>query len=112
MASELMDISRRVARIDDGPIGKVLDKYWDKIHDLESDLEEAQREYDLASSYHGNGQQDSEYMKKEIQNIIDTLNGLSMKSFSRLLEKESVYIKKLGTPEKYVEKRRSEIFPK
>lgn len=96
----------------DGPIKEVLHKYWNKLHDLEYDLEKASKEYDMAASYNGYpAERDSEKMIKRIVDLTKKINELSMKQFADLIKEEDGYIKDYGTPSAYVNRVRSDIFP-
>lgn len=110
-SKRLAAIVKKIAKIDDGPVGVVLDRYWNTLHDLESALERAKRDYGVASSYSGKGQADAEYMMEQIDIVLGEVSNIATKSFSHLVEKESMYLKKWGTPDDHVKKRRDEIFP-
>ena len=108
----MSDIAKRIARIDDGPVGKILDKYWNRMHDMEAELESAKRDYGYATSYPNEGEDDAEYMMNEIDEVLGAISEITTKKFSHLLEKESMFIKKWNTPESYVKERRTKMFPK
>jgi len=113
------DLDRRAAlglvkkgALRDGPVGEVLDRYWNTIHELESDLTDAINEYDTAASYAGGpGRQDAQAMLKEIQLVINQLEALSTRAFSKLVDAESKFVREHGTPEDYTERMRDEMFP-
>lgn len=96
----------------DGPVKSVLEKFWNKIHDLEYALEQAAKEYDLAASYNDfPAERDSEQMMKKVNDLVKKIEDLSMKEFAKLIKEEDKFIKDYGTPSEYVSRVRREMFP-
>jgi hypothetical protein len=115
IASELPkgDSRRRqlLAVLRDGPVGRVLDKYWNTIHDLEYDLDNALKDYDEAMSYRGKpGEKDAREMFAEIQGIKAMLTRLTQ-AFSGISKGEAEFVKRWGEPTEYAADMRAEIFP-
>lgn len=109
---KLIKSIRTIAALKDGPVGEVLDKNWNTIHDIEDQLSDAAHSYDVASSYHGKvGEQEAKSVLNEINNVVKKLNELS-KEFEKLAREESIFIKKYGHPDVYSENIRKEIYPR
>ena len=105
-------IASDVVSAKEGPVNKILGKYWNTIHDIEQFLGNSLQEYDVSASYSGSpAERDSKDMMKEINSVIKKLESLSMKDFARLADKERKFVGKYGTPEEYAEKVRAEMFP-
>ena len=91
-----------------GPLSKVLNKYWNGLHDLEYDLEQVMQEYDGAASLPSTGtrlrsERDAKNMMKAISSTIKAVKALadSGGAFDKLLSAESDFINKHGPPEAY-----------
>jgi hypothetical protein len=111
VAGELVKVARDLTAAK-GPFLEGIDKYWNELHDLERNLEQASYEYDVAASYRGKeGMRDAEAMKAHIKQARQHLQKLT-DSFSTITNHELKFIKKHGTPEQYVERKREEMFPR
>jgi len=109
--AELKEAGGRKARLGDGPVGSVLDKYWDMLHDLEHDLQEAAKSYNFASSYvEKGGKNDAEEVLKKVKEVKGAVEKVSMKLFRELFEAEEKFTKEHGHPSEYVEKVRNEMY--
>jgi hypothetical protein len=101
-----------VAALSDGPVGRALQPVWNRLHDLETDLETAAHEYDVAGSYIGKpAERDAKDMVRKIQEVVKELEALSMKKFDQLVDAEAKFLRKYGKPDVYVDQVRREIFP-
>ena len=98
------------AKIGDGPVGKVLDKKWNVIHDFEDDLEQVAHSYDVASSYVGKpGEKPALLVLSEIKNVVKKLNELHTE-FQKLYDAEEKFTSQFGHPNKYADQIRSQIY--
>jgi len=103
---------RRVtAKLGDGPIGKVLDKYWNKFHDFEYELEQAMHSYYTAESYPGKGKKMAKDVIAQTEKVLKEIKNVSMKSLGKLFEAEDKFTKKFKHPDDYSLKERERIFP-
>lgn len=103
--------SAKKARLGDGPVGEVLENYWNTIHDLEYDLKEAMKAYDMAASYvEGEGKKEAETVIKAVEKAQKELEKLSRKVFNDLFEAEEKFTKQHGHPEKYMDRIRRNMF--
>ena len=104
-------MAERVAALRDGPAGRVLDRHWNKIHDIQDALESVAHEYDVASSYKGKpGERDALKVMQAFKETLRNLEAVS-KSFDKLYKAEEAFVKKHGEPDDYADKVRSEIYP-
>lgn len=96
----------------DGPAGRALSNNWNRIHDLENELESALHEYDVAASYTGKpGERDAKKVMASIQTALRALGALHS-VFDNVHKAESAFIRKHGSPEDYADKTRSKMFPR
>lgn len=103
----------RKAVLSDGPIGKVLDRYWNVLHDLENDLEKAGRDYDDAASYMGGpAVKAAKDMLKELKKVTDAVEDISLGLFNGLAEGELSFMQDHGDPADYVVEQRNKMFPR
>ena len=101
------------ASLQDGPVGRVLDKYWNILHDFESELKGAVHEYDSAGSYRGGpGEGDAKKVMKGVQDLAKAIDRLASRDLEKVLKMEQAFMKKHGSPEDYVEQQQSEMFPR
>ena len=102
------------AALHDGPVGRVLMKYWNELHDLQHDLEQANHEYDIAFSYRGGpGTKDSRDVMGAIDECLDLLGRLADAggTFDKVVRAEANFVKKHGTPDDYAADQRARIYP-
>lgn len=103
--------STKSAALQDGPLGRVLDNYWNTLHDMEQDLENVASKYDMAGSYGGGpGQREAKYLMDAINRVKADLEKISMRQLGKLAKLESDFIKKFGDPDDYVEGQRDSLF--
>lgn len=100
----------------DGPAGKVLEEYWNTLHDLEHDLEAVIKEYDVAASYRGGpGTRDANLVMDAINKCLTALgkvsSGNSPGSFESVMKAEDRFIKAHGDPGDYADQQSREMFP-
>ena len=96
-----------------GPIGRVLNKVWNQVHDIEYDLKNTARDYaDAAHFMGGPAEEDAEAMLKEINAAVKALEGISKGVFNKLAAAEAEFVKKHGEPGKYSDDMRRKIFPR
>lgn len=101
------------ALLTDGPIGRVLDKVWNNVHDIEYDLEHTLKDYDDAAHFMGGpAQHDAQAMIKKIQAAVKELENVSKKTFNDLAEAEADFVKKHGEPSEYADQMRKKTFPR
>lgn len=100
------------AALRDGPVGRVLEEFWNTLHDFESALDIASREYAVAASYHGEGKRDAEIVHKEAQKVRKMIQDISMKALENLLKKEEGFVRKHGDPDSYTVSQRNKMFPR
>ena len=105
-------IAKDIESASGGPIKKVLWKYWNTLHDLEADLEEVSKEYDIAASYGGDGGKDAKNIYKQIKEMVKKIEYLSFKEFALIEKAESNFVRKHGTPEEYADETSRSIFPR
>lgn len=87
-----------------GPIDAVLDKYWNRVHDLEADLMDALREYDIAASYSGGpGERDAQEILSFGKDVVRALLKISDGggAFDKLYKLESRFLRSHGSPRDY-----------
>ena len=114
IAIELTKIARELQKEASSKetVKEVIEPFWNKLHDLEDELEEIAHKYDVAASYKGkDGERYSKIMLMLINRVIKQIEAISMNSFSKLVNTERKYVKLFGTPDEYSDKVRREIFP-
>lgn len=112
MRSKILPLVKE-ARLKDGPAGRVLDKYWNTLHDLEDGLERAAREYDVATSYSGGpGHRDAKVIRDMALRIKAQLEKVSMRELGKLAYLESAFVKKYGEPSQYASDQSAQMFPR
>ena len=105
--------TEKKAMITDGPVGRVLNKVWNQVHDVEHDLQQTLRDYDDAAHFHGGpAHHDAQEMIKRIQAAHKELEHLTMKTFNELIEAEANFVAKHGEPSAYADEMRSKTFPR
>ncbi len=101
------------AAISDGPVGRVLNEVWNKMHDVEYKLEHTLKDYDdVAHFADGPAHKDATEMIKKIQAAHKELEHLTMHTFNDLLEAESKFVAKFKDPSDYADKMRKQVFPR
>lgn len=102
----------KTALLKDGPVGRVLDQYWNTLHDLEADLSKVLGEYDIAASYPGDAKDDAKAMMKKIEAVQKAIEKITSDSFHDLVQAESKFVGTFGEPDSYAEGQRRSIFPR
>jgi len=103
---------KRKAILTEGPVGRVLDKVWNDIHDIEDALMGTVRPYDNAASYLDRpARRDAEAMIRMIKGAVKELERVSMKTFGQLADAERKFVKEFGDPDEYADQMSREIFP-
>jgi len=110
VARKLVAIAREIVAVQSGPISEALTE-WNALHDMEQELQMAAKEYDIASSYPGNGSREAKQILKAIMLVKRDLEAISMKKFAQLTQMEQKFIQKHGTPQEFAESERARIFP-
>lgn len=101
------------AFLTDGPIGRVLNKVWNNVHDIEYDLEQTLKDYDDAAHFMGGpAEHDAKEMIKKIQAAVKDLEKVSKSTFNDLADAESAFVKKYGEPSDYADQMRKKTFPR
>lgn len=108
----ILSSSPKQAALRDGPVGRVLDEFWNSLHDFESSLDIASREYAVAASYSGEGKRDAEIVHKEAQKVRKMIQDISMKALENLLKTEESFVRKHGDPDSYTVSQRNKMFPR
>ncbi len=111
IANELVAVARELQAAAKGPVWDALKKDWNALHDIESALGDAMKEYDIAASYSGEGEKDAIQMLRAIEELKEQLESLSMRRFRTVVDMEARFVKKHGTPDEYAERIRKEIYP-
>lgn len=116
LREHLLPLLKKSAGMLDGPAGKVLEEYWNTIHDIEFELEKVNKEYDIAASYRGGpGERDANLVMDAIHKCLTALekvsSGNSPGSFEAVMKAEDRFIKAHGDPESYADGQRREMFP-
>lgn len=96
-------------------VKRVLDKYWNRLHDLENALASAAHEYDVAASFRGGpGERDAKKVMDEIKAVIRRLESVSMSGggLDNLLKADTAFTRKYSTPDEYADKQRDEMYPR
>jgi hypothetical protein len=105
--------SARTAALSDGPIGRILEKWWDEVHDLEYQLKMADRDYHDAAHFSGRpAEHDAKNLIKMLEGAVRDLEHVTTHVFADLVNTEAAFIKKHGAPDEYSDKMRAEIFPR
>jgi len=97
-----------------GPVGEILMKRWNILHDLDRELQDASQEYDVAASYKGKpGEKGAEKVMEAIKKVREAISNLadSGKDFDKLLEAETKFVKQHGSPGDYAQAQRDAIYP-
>ena len=99
-----------------GPVWtEALERRWNDLHDIERELEDVAREYDVAGSYHsGKGRKDALKIRDLVQATVKTLEAISMSGglFDTLMDAEMKFVKQYGTPSEYAEDQRDAMYPR
>jgi hypothetical protein len=102
----------KVAMLGHGPVGRVLNKVWNQLHDIQYEIDKTDQDYQDAAHFSGKpGEKDAQAMIKKIKACVDDLNTLTHKTLNELAEAEAEFVKKHGEPGDYSDKMRAEIFP-
>jgi hypothetical protein len=103
----------RRATLTDGPVGRVLDKVWNRVHDIEHALDQSTRDYyDAAHFVDGPAEKDAQAVIKKIEACVKELENISHKTFKELVDAEQKFVKEYGDPAKYSDQMRAKIFPR
>lgn len=120
IASELLEVAKLVSgasrtptsALKGGPAGRVMDRYWNVLHDFEDRLDSVVHEYDVAASYRdGKGRQDALKVIKAVKEAKKGLEHVSMKLLDNVFKAENNFVKRYGEPEAYAEAERNKMFP-
>ncbi len=99
-----------------GPVWTdALERRWNDLHDIERELEDVAREYDVAGSYHsGRGRKDALKIRGLIQATVKALEAISMSGglLDTLMSAEMKFVKQYGTPSEYAEAQRDRMYPR
>jgi len=96
-----------------GPVMGVLHKYWNTVHDMERELKDVAREYDHAASYSdGPGKKGAEKMIKMIEDVVKSLEDISMKQLGKLTDEEAKWVREHGEPDDYAAEQSAKMFPR
>tara|TARA_B100001094_G_scaffold258136_1_gene257859 strand:+ start:5939 stop:6361 length:423 start_codon:yes stop_codon:yes gene_type:complete len=99
-----------------GPVWtEALERRWNDLHDIERELEDVAREYDVAGSYHsGKGRKDALKIRDLVQATVKALEAISMSGglFDTLMDAEMKFVKQYGTPSEYAEDQRDAMYPR
>lgn len=118
LASTLQLLSERMtmkkhAALDEGPVGRVLNKCWNQLHDMEYDLRQTLRDYsDAAHFMDGPAERDAKEMIKKIEAVAKAIDKLAKDDFNDLADAEAAFVKKHGEPSSYSDDMRRQIFPR
>jgi hypothetical protein len=98
---------------DGGPVGQVLYKRWNELHDLEHDLQYTMRDYDDAAHFMGGpAEHDAKDMIKRIQTCVKEIEHVTMHTFTEVVEAERKFVAKYGSPSDYADEMRAKTFPR
>jgi hypothetical protein len=103
----------KTAVITDGPVGRVLQEEYNKVHDLEHKLQQTLRDYGDAEHFMGGpAEHASKDMIKKVEACLKELEHLTKHTFSDLLDDEAAFTKKFGDPKDYADQMRKKTFPR
>lgn len=111
----MYNYDRRVktATLDQGPVGRALQKHWNQLHDAEYDLTQTARDYgDAAHFMGGPAEHDAKDMLKKIETLAKEIDQLASKKFNEIVEAEARFVKKYGEPGDYADQMRNKTFPR
>ena len=92
--------------------GQMLDKYWDVLNDIDSEIQELIHLYDVAQSYRGKpGEKGARKVIEKLKSAKKILEGVAKREFFNIAIADKSFTSKYGTPEDYAAKTRAEIFP-
>lgn len=101
------------ARLKDGPAGRILDKYWNTLHDLERELEMVAKDYDEAMSYRGGpGGRSAGVVHTKVVQAKDAVARIADKLFGEVAQAEAKFVKDFGEPGEYVADQSRKMFPR
>jgi len=96
-----------------GPVTQVALKWWNQLHDLESELEGVAHQYSNASSYRGSpGQRDAKGMADLINGAVRQLEAFTKGTMDHMVRGERDFVGKYGSPEDYADAQSREMFPR
>lgn len=102
----------KTAILGHGPVGRVLNKVWNDLHDIQSEIDKTDQDYQDAAHFSGRpAEKDAQVMIKKIRACVEDLNTLTHKTLNELAEAEADFVKKHGDPGDYSDKMRADIFP-
>jgi len=102
----------KTAILGEGPVGRVLKKVWNRLHDIQYEIDKTDQDYQDAAHFSGQAaEKDAQAMIKKIKACVEDLNTLTHKTLNELAEAEAEFVKKHGDPGEYSDRMRREIFP-
>ncbi len=113
LQKDLLPLITKEAALQGGPVARVLDKYWNMLHDFEGELKSASRVYDVAASYGGGpGEKDAKKVMKGIQDLAKMVDRLASRELEKAWKLEQDFGKRHGDALDYIEQQRDEMFPR
>lgn len=110
--SEMLPLLKNAA-LQDAPMGRVLGRYWNTLHDFEQELGSVIHEYDVAASYRdGAGSSDAKKVMEAAKGLRKAVAALASRELEKALKQETAFVRKHGDPESYVEQQRNAMFPR
>lgn len=101
----------RQANLRDGPVGRVLDKVWKILYDIEYELRQSAYDYHDAAHFRGGpAQKDAEKMIALIEECVEQIEHVSGVTFKELAEAEKKFVKQFRDPADYSDSMREETF--
>ena len=99
--------------VNEGPAIKVLEKYWNLLHDMERELGESMRDYDDAAHFRaGVAADDAEVIMQTAHKVRQQICALTHESFIKLMEREQAFVVQHGEPKTYADNMRAKVFPR
>ncbi len=103
--------NRSASRV--GPLTRVLDRWWNQVHDLEAEIEAASKEYQHALSDHDKeGEAGIKAILKAVEDTTKKIRQLTdggNSAFADLQSKEEGFVKKHGLPSEYIQEQQDRM---
>jgi len=95
-------------------VGRVLDRYWNTLHDFEAELREAAHDYDVVASYVGSdGSDAAAAVRDKAVSVAEALSSLaSGRLLSHLGRADMDFVRRHGDPDDYADEQSRKMFPR
>jgi hypothetical protein len=93
-------------------VSKVLDRHWNTLNDIASEIENSDEDYRRVSIYGGKGVESAKAVATAAKAVVDALNAIT--GHGGLLDKlhaaDAKFVEKYGSPEEYVRSQAERLF--